>query len=428
MLFPYKRDILLILTFLGLRRFTGSPRVLMRVDSVICGMIYVLLAVIPVAFLLGWLLAKVRYTAALAKAEADVQAQATRLQAQEAQVGHLQQTFGATFENLANRIFDQKTAKFTQLNKENMQAMLDPLGKSIVEFKEQVRQAYVSESKERFSLGERVKELALLNQQLSQEAHNLTRALKGESKTQGRWGEMILETILEKSGLRKGEEYFMEHQLYDASGRPLKNEFTGSRLRPDALVKYPDERHVIIDAKVSLNAFIRYTETNDPLELTAHVQAIKGHIQELNARAYDDYHKSLDFVMMFIPNEAAYIAGLQKDPELWSYAYDKRILLVNPTSLIVSLKLILDLWKREYQNRNAQDIADRGGRLYDKFVGFVTNLQRVGTALDVAQSAYGDAFKQLSTGKDNLVQQAGKLKDLGVKAKNELPEGLRDGE
>ncbi len=389
---------------------------------------YVLFASIPVAFLLGWLLAKVRYTAALAKAEADVQAHAIRLQAQEAQVGHLQQTFGATFENLANRIFDQKTAKFTQLNKENMQAMLDPLGKSIVEFKEQVRQAYVSESKERFSLGERVKELALLNQQLSQEAHNLTRALKGESKTQGRWGEMILESILEKSGLRKGEEYFMEHQLFDASGRPLKNEFTGSRLRPDALVKYPDERHVIIDAKVSLNAFIRYTETNDPLELAAHVQAIKGHIQELNVRAYDDYHKSLDFVMMFIPNEAAYMAGLQKDPELWSYAYDKRILLVNPTSLIVSLKLILDLWKREYQNRNAQDIADRGGRLYDKFVGFVTNLQRVGTALGVAQSAYDDAFKQLSTGKDNLVQQAGKLKDLGIKAKNELPEALRDGE
>jgi DNA recombination protein RmuC len=374
---------------------------------------YALIAFIPISFLLGWFIAKARYAAALSKAEAELQAQMSRMQGQE-----------TTFENLANRIFDQKSSRFTQLNKENMQAILDPLGKSIVEFKEQVRQAYVSESRERFSLGERVKELSLLNQQLSQEAHNLTRALKGESKTQGRWGEMILESILEKSGLRKGEEYFMESQLKDSAGRPLTNEVTGSRLRPDARVIYPDQRHVIIDAKVSLNAFIRYTETNDPTELTAHVQAIKGHIQALSLKAYDDFDKSLDYVMMFIPSEAAYMAGLQKDPDLWIYAYDKRILLVNPTNLIVSLKIIVDLWKREYQNRNAQDIAERGGRLYDKFVGFVSNLQRVGNALSVAQSSYDDAFKQLSTGKDNLVSQAGKLKDLGLKTRHELPGGL----
>lgn len=379
-------------------------------------MIYAFIAFIPIAFLLGWFIAKARYAAALSKAEAELQAQMARMQGQE-----------TTFENLANRIFDQKSSRFAQLNKENMQAMLDPLGKSIVEFKEQVRQAYVSESRERFSLGERVKELSLLNQQLSQEAHNLTRALKGESKTQGRWGEMILESILEKSGLRKGEEYFMESQLKDSAGRPLTNEVTGGKLRPDARVIYPDQRHVIIDSKVSLNAFIRYTETNDPTELTAHVQAIKGHIQALSLKAYDDFDKSLDYVMMFIPSEAAYMAGLQKDPDLWIYAYDKRILLVNPTNLIVSLKIIVDLWKREYQNRNAQDIAERGGRLYDKFVGFVSNLQRVGNALSVAQSSYDDAFKQLSTGKDNLVTQAGKLKDLGVKTRHELPDGLGDG-
>jgi DNA recombination protein RmuC len=354
-----------------------------------------------------------------------------RLQGQSRDLETLNRKFSTEFENLANRILETKAERFTQLNKSNLEALLTPLGKTINEFRDQVNRVYDAESKERFSLGVKVRELAQLNQQLSEDAKNLTRALKGEAKTQGRWGEVILESLLERSGLRKGEEFFMEYQLYDSDGRALRTEAKGSRMRPDAIVKYPDDRHVIIDAKVSLNAFVRYVESPDPAlqktELQSHVRAIKDHIQDLSTKAYDDYHKTLDFVMLFIPSEAAYIAALQGDTDLWSFAYDRRILLINPSSLIVSLKLIVDLWKREYQNLNAQAIAERGAKLYEKFAGFVRNLQSVGLALDSAQSSYEDAFKQLSTGKDNLVAQATKLKDLGIKTKAELPDSLLNG-
>jgi len=351
-----------------------------------------------------------------------------RLQDQSRDLEALNRKFSTEFENLANRILETKAERFTQLNKNNLEALLTPLGKTINEFRDQVNRVYDAESKERFSLGVKVRELAQLNQQLSEDAKNLTRALKGEAKTQGRWGEVILESILERSGLRKGEEFFMEYQLYDAEGRPLRSEAKGSRMRPDAIVRYPDDRQVIIDAKVSLNAFVRFVESPDPerqrTELQSHVRAVKDHIQDLSTKAYDDYHKTLDFVMLFIPSEAAYIAALQGDPDLWNFAYDRRILLINPSNLIVSLKLIVDLWKREYQNLNAQAIADRGAKLYDKFAGFVKNLQSVGQALDAAQTSYEDAFKQLSTGKDNLIIQATKLKNLGIKTKGELPSAL----
>ena len=332
------------------------------------------------------------------------------------------------FEVIANRILETKTEKFTELNKKNLGDILEPLGKNIEEFKKTVQETYVTEAKERFSLGEKVRELALLNQQIGEEARNLTRALKGQSKTQGRWGEMILESILEKSGLRKDEEYFMEHQLLDEEGKPLRSDSEGKKMRPDAIIKYPDDRRVIIDSKVSLNAFLRYMNSNDPVEqkheLAGHVQALKAHIDELNSRGYDDYEKSLDFVMMFIPSEPAYIAALQGDPELWNYAYDKRILLLNPTNLITSLKLIVDLWKREHQNRNAQEIADRGAKMYDKFVGFVENLNEIGTQLDQAKAAYNKSLNQLSTGSGNLVSQAVKLANLGIKNKKQLNKDL----
>jgi len=398
---------------------------------------------------MAWLLARARYSeekarhaaekamlaaekaglaADLQLARAEKTSLEARLQDQARDLENLNRKFSTEFENLANRILETKAEKFTQLNKTNLESLLTPLGKTINEFKERVNQVYDAESKERFSLGVRVKELAQLNQQLSEEAKNLTRALKGEAKTQGRWGEVILESILERSGLRKGDEFFMEYQLYDAEGRALRSEAKGSRMRPDAIVKYPDDRHVIIDAKVSLNAFVRYVESPDPerqkQELQSHVRAIKDHIQDLSTKAYDDYHKTLDFVMLFIPSEAAYIAALQGDADLWNFAYDRRILLINPSNLIVSLKLIVDLWKREYQNLNAQAIADRGAKLYDKFSGFIKNLQAVGQSLDAAQTSYEDAFKQLSTGKDNLVLQANKLKNLGIKTKGELPPAL----
>jgi DNA recombination protein RmuC len=332
------------------------------------------------------------------------------------------------FEIIANRILDNKTEKFTELNKKNLDAILEPLGKNIEEFKKTVKDTYITEAKERFSLGEKVKELAQLNQQISEEARNLTRALKSQSKTQGRWGEMILESILEKSGLRKDEEYFMEQQLLDDQGKPLRSDSEGKKMRPDAVIKYPDDRKVIIDSKVSLNAFLRFMNSTDPeeqkQELAGHVQAIRDHIDELNNRGYDDYNKSLDFVMMFIPSEPAYIAAMQGDPELWNYAYDKRILLLNPTNLITSLKLIVDLWKRDQQNRNAQQIAERGAKLYDKFVGFIDNLQEIGKHLDQAKEAYNDSFNQLSSGKGNLVSQATTLKNLGIKNRKEIPEDL----
>jgi DNA recombination protein RmuC len=199
-------------------------------------------------------------------------------------------------------------------------------------------------------------------------------------------------------------------------------------MRPDAVIKYPDDRKVIIDSKVSLNAFLRFMNSTDPeeqkQELAGHIQAVKDHIDELNNRGYDDYSKSLDFVMMFIPSEPAYIAAMQGDPELWNYAYDRRILLLNPTNLITSLKLIVDLWKRDQQNRNAQQIAERGAKLYDKFVGFIENLQEIGKHIDQAKEAYTDSFNQLSSGKGNLVSQATTLKNLGIKNKKEIPEDI----
>ena len=343
---------------------------------------------------------------------------------QKQQMEDLGKKFNLEFENIANRILETKSLKFAEVNKANLAGILEPLGKNLEDFKKTVNEVYDKEAKERFSLAERVKELAQLNQAIGDEARNLTKALKGEAKTQGRWGEMILETLLEKSGLRKGEEYFLEHQLTDPQGKPLLSDSENKKMRPDAIIKYPDQRTIIVDSKVSLNAFVRATETDHPelrdQELKDHLQAIRNHILTLSARGYDDYTLSLDFVMMFIPSEAAYMAALRSDPDLWNYAYDKRILLINPTNLIISLKLVSDLWKREYQNRNAQEIADRGAKLYDKFVSFAESLQDVGRYLGKSQEAYDRSFRLLSEGNDNLVRQAEKLRGLGLKTKKVL--------
>jgi DNA recombination protein RmuC len=368
------------------------------------------------------------FTEKLAAERASNESLKEKLETQKKEIEELGKKFNTEFENIANRIFETKSEKFTRLNKENMDQILGPLGKNIEEFKKTVNDTYDKEAKERFSLGEKVKELAMLNQQISLEAKNLTMALKSQSKTQGGWGEMILETILEKSGLRKNEEYFMEYQLLDEQGKPLRSDSEGKKMRPDAVIKYPDDRKVIIDSKVSLNAFLRYSNSTDPeelkQELAGHVRAVKDHIDVLSSRGYDDYDKSLDFVMMFIPSEPAYIAALQGDMELWNYAYDKRILLLSPTNLITSLKLIVDLWKREYQNRNAQEIADRGAKMYDKFVGFVENLQETGKHLDQAKEAYIKSFNQLSTGNGNLISQATMLKNLGIKNKKQIQDDI----
>jgi len=347
-----------------------------------------------------------------------------KLQTQKAEMEALGKKFNLEFENIANKILETKSERFTELNQKNLKTILEPLGQNITAFKTKVEEVYDKESKERFSLGEKVKELAELNKVISEEAHNLTRALKGEAKTQGNWGEMILESILEKSGLVKDREYFMEHQLVDENGKPLISDSEGKKMRPDAVIKYPDNRSVIIDSKVSLNAFTRLIAAADPdeqkKEIEAHVTAVKTHILTLSNKGYDDYVNALDFVMMFIPSEPAYIAALQGDSELWNFAYDKRILLLSPTNLITSLKLISDLWKREYQNQNAIEIAKRGALLYDKFVGFVENLNIIGKKIEEASAAYHDAKGQLNSGKGNLLQQATELKNLGLKTKKEF--------
>ncbi|UHO40867.1 DNA recombination protein RmuC [Chryseobacterium capnotolerans] len=352
------------------------------------------------------------------------------LNTQKEEITKIQDESKLQFENLANKILEEKTEKFTTLNQNNLKNILEPFQEKITDLKNRVNEAYEKENKERFSLAEKVKELAELNQQISEDAKKLTRALKGESKTQGNWGEMILESILEKSGLVKGREYFLEHELRDEDNKALFSEFSGKKMRPDAVIKYPDERNVIIDSKVSLTAFTELVDETDQdvymMKLNQHLSSIKNHIMQLSQKAYDDYGKSLDFVMMFIPSEPAYIAAMQADQNLWNYAYERRILLLNPSNLITSLKLIADLWKREYQNKNALEIADRGARLYDKFVGFVDNLEKVGRNLDLAKNVYNDAYKQLYTGNDNLVIQTQKLKSLGIKNKKDLPQSLID--
>ena len=350
------------------------------------------------------------------------------LETQKEEIKKIQEEGKLQFENLANKILEEKTEKFTTVNQNNLKNILEPFQEKINDLKNKVNEAYEKENKERFSLAEKVKELALLNQQISEDAKKLTKALKGESKTQGNWGEMILESILEKSGLVKGREYFLEHELKDEDNKALFSEFSGKKMRPDAVVKYPDERNVIIDSKVSLTAFTELVDETDAdiyqIKVNQHLSSIKTHISQLSQKAYDDYGKSLDFVMMFIPSEPAYIAAMQADQNLWNFAYEKRILLLNPSNLITSLKLIADLWKREYQNRNSMEIAERGAKLYDKFAGFVENLEKVGKNLDLAKNVYNDAYKQLYTGNDNLIIQTQKLKSLGIKNKKELPQSL----
>lgn len=364
----------------------------------------------------------------LATLTANNDALVEKLETQKTEMEQLGKKFTIEFENIANKILETKTEKFTELNKANLKTILEPLGVNIDAFKKQINDVYATESKERFSLGARVKELVELNHKISEEANNLTKALKGEAKTQGMWGEMILESILERSGLRKNEQYFLEHELKDENGNPILSAHEGKKMRPDVVIKYPDDRNVIIDSKVSLNAFTRLIAATDVeeqnSELLAHVTAIKTHINSLSNKGYDDYDKALDFVLMFVPSEPAYIAALQSDHDLWNYAYNKRILLISPTNLITSLKLIVDLWKREHQNRNALEIAERGAKLYDKFVGFISNLEEVGDNINKAQTKYNEAHKQLSTGNDNLVLQATKLKDLGLKTKKEIPKEL----
>lgn len=339
-----------------------------------------------------------------------------KLSKQKEEIEKIGEKFTNEFKVLAQEILEDKSKKFTDLNLTNMSELLKPLGENITEFKKKVEETYDKESKQRFSLEDKIKELVVLNKMISEEANNLTKALKGQTKTQGDWGEMILESILENSGLHKGREYLVQDTHKDSDE---------NRLRPDVIVSFPDNRKIVIDSKVSLNAYERYSSSDNAEEqkkaANDHLTAVKNHINSLSAKNYQDLVQSLDFVMLFIPIEPAYLVAMQADKDLWQFAYKKRILLMGPTNLIAALKMIQDIWKRDTQNKNALTIANKSADFYDKLVGFVENLEEIGTNLDKTKKCYDGAMNKLQTGKGNLIGKSHELKKLGVRGKKELP-------
>ncbi len=344
-----------------------------------------------------------------------------KLKEQKEELIQIREKLNLEFKNLANEIMEEKSKKFTEQNKNNLDEILKPLSDKIKDFEKKVEDTYVNETKQRFSLQEEVKRLAELNQQVSKEANSLTKALKGESKTQGNWGEVILESILEKTGLRKGEEYTVQESFTLADGK---------RFQPDVIVYYPGQRSIVIDSKVSLTAYERYASMEDEnektIQLKAHLLSVKNHINELSGKNYEDLEevKTLDFVMMFMPIEPAYLLAIQNDPQLWAYAYEKRILLISPTNLVAVLKMIESIWKQEYQSRNVLEIARQGGALYDDFILLSERLIKLGRKIDDASEHYKDTMKKLSEGRGNLVSRVEKLKTLGIKAKKQMPDNL----
>ena len=322
------------------------------------------------------------------------------------------------FENLANRIFESKTKSFAEQSRVNLDTILTPFKEKISEFEKQVNQAYASEGRERHSLIKEVQRLQELNQKLGEDAENLTKALKGDTKTQGTWGEIILERILEESGLRKGIEYDSQGGFRDADGKLLK---------PDVIVHLPEEKDIIIDSKVSLVAYEKYVRAENDEQrdraVREHLVSINAHLKGLESKKYDELPevKSLDFVLMFIPVESAFMLAIEKDNEIFRKAFDQSIMIVSPSTLLVTLRTIQNIWRYEHQNKNALEIADRAGALYDKFVGFVNDLERVGDQIENTRKAYDGAHNKLVSGKGNLIGRAQSLIDLGVKSRKQLP-------
>lgn len=326
-----------------------------------------------------------------------------------------------SFENLANRIIEEKSKKFTEQNKLNMGEVLNPLREQLGDFKKKIEDVYDKESKDRLSLHHEITSLKSLNEQMSKDAINLTKALKGESKTRGNWGEVILERVLEDSGLKNGREYETQGSFRDEHGKLFY---------PDVVVHLPDNKDVVIDSKISLNAYERYCSTEDENErkqfLSDHIASIRNHVSGLQGKSYAELVKvnSLDMVLMFVPIEPALMLAFEHDETLFQDAFKSGIFLVSPSTLTMNLRIIQNMWRYEYQNKNAQQIAKSAADMYEKFAGFVEALEDIGDKLDKAQSAYQTAHKRLAEGKGNLIKRAEDMRKLGLETGKRLPEDL----
>ena len=327
------------------------------------------------------------------------------------------------FSKLANEIFEQKSKVHAEQNRLQLDTILKPFKEQVNAFGKKIEDTYVSESKERHLLKDQIVQLRSLNERLSDDANNLTKALKGENKTQGNWGELILEKILENSGLREGHEYQTQSSYKDESGKMY---------RPDVLVHLPDEKDIVIDSKVSLVAYERYINTTEEDEKEAarkqHVSSIRAHIKGLSEKKYEELEglRSLDFVLLFMPIEGAYMLALEDDANFFQEAIKQNIMVVGPSTLLVTLRTIEYIWRNERQEQNAQEIAEKAAGLYDKFVGFMEDMQKIGGHITKTQDTYNDAMKKLSVGTGNLVKRTEDMKKLGVKTKKQIEKKLLD--
>ena len=357
----------------------------------------------------------------LARLNADHKNLQERLSEQKEEIERLNEKFSQEFKLLANEIFEEKGKKFAEQNKVNLTEVLSPLKERIGEFQKKVEDSNKEGAERNAGLIQQIKNLSDLNKQITKEAENLTKALKGDTKTQGNWGEVILERILEKSGLEKGREY--ETQVSEVGE-------DGKRYQPDVVVNLPDNKHIIIDSKVSLVAYERFAneedQTDQLAQLKLHINSIKAHVKGLSEKSYQNLYglEGLDFVLLFIPIEPAFTLAVQHDPELFNDAYSKNIVIVSPTTLIATLRTISSIWKQEYQNKNALEIARQGGALYDKFVAFTEDLKTIGKHIDGTTKAYKESMKKLYDGTGNLVKRAENIKKLGAKTSKQLDNRL----
>lgn len=353
----------------------------------------------------------------IARSEAEISRLREKADHDKAELEKLQASFRMEFKNLANDILEEKSKQFKEVNKESLNQLLSPFKGSLDDFRKRVDEIHTSNTEQSGAMKKELRMLMELNRQITEETTNLTRALKGNSKIQGDWGEMILETILERSHLTPGQHYTKQTNIKDEQG---------NNLRPDFIINMPDGKRLVIDSKVSLTAYVAFTEARNEDErkkcMNEHLRSVRGHVTELGRVGYQqNVLGSPDFVVMFVPTEAAFLAAIQSDSELWNEAYDKKVLISSPTNLTAILMVVHDLWKRDEQSSNSIEIAEEGAKMYDKFVGFVETLEKIGKNIGSAQSSYEDAMKQLKSGSGNLVGRTEKLRKLGVKATKSMP-------